>query len=246
MSLRRALALGGFALRVNLGTRATWIGALAGLAVLLLGPTLALHAGRGWSFDPELGLFGFLLAALFLLRSGLETQRAVDLDTFLRHGLATPLEHAAGMVVSLLGSWAILCAAGFLAILAVSGGDAGLAAWHAGAWGTRAFLLLGFVPWVEARAELRVPFLLPALAYLGLVVALTVVLDEERAIALFTPVDREAPATLARLASHAALAFAAAGGGFVLASARRPGLLWRRLRRAEVVSLRHGRAPEQG
>ena len=233
------LAISGFALRTNLRSWRTRTGVLAGLLITLLGPLLAWHGGRGWSYDPDLGWFGFFVAALFLARSGLEEQRAHDLDTFLALNYTGRFRHALAMVVSLVTAWGLLCVGTFLTTLALSG-DPGSAAWLTTSWGLRGLLVLGFVPWVEARVRLHVPLLLPALVYFGMVLTLSLVLDEQTALRLFAAVERGRPETLQQLAAQAAVVFAAATLAFLTAAwlgerVRGPGRL--------MVSFRHGVAP---
>lgn len=216
------VALAGFALRTNLRSWGTRLGIFAGLAIVLLGPVVAWDGGRGWTLDLDLGFYGCFVAALFLLRSGLEAQRSSNLDTFLRHDLATPVAHAAGMAASLLAAWGLFCAGTFATLLLASAGDIGTAAWYTASWGLRLLLLLGFVLWTEAFATLRLPLLLPALVYFGLLIALTIVLDEERAMALFLFVDRSRPEGLLRLGAYAVGWFALSTGLFTLTSAAGP------------------------
>ena len=223
MSRPNVVAIAGFALLTNLRSWGTRLGIIAGVAIVMLGSAVTWHGGRGWTLDRDLGFYGCFVAALFLLRSGLEAQRATNLDTFLQRDLASPVQHSLGMAVSLLAAWGLFCAGTFATLLLASAGDIGTAAWYTASWGLRLLLLLGFVLWVEAFATIRLPLLLPALIYFGLLLVLTLVLDEERAMALFLAVDRSRPSGLLRLGAHALGGFVLSTGLFTLVSAIGPG-----------------------
>ena len=65
----RAAAVAAFSAATNGRMATTRVGLAAGVAITLLGPVLALSAGRGWRFDGDLGFYGFLVASVFGLRS---------------------------------------------------------------------------------------------------------------------------------------------------------------------------------
>lgn len=235
-TLGRSLAVARFAVGSNLGRWLTRGGLLAGAGVMVLGPLLSARQGLGWHFDREIGFLGFFTMALFTVRSGLEEQRELELVTFVRHNLASPIEHGLGLVIGLGGTWLGLCALTFGTVLIATVGDVSMAAWATAAWGLRLLVILGFVLLVEAIASLRLPLILPSFGYLGLLVALSVILPEEHALALFIPVERGDSAALARLAIQGVASFAATAGLFLaLTVFARP--LGHRLR--QIVPLRH-------
>jgi len=197
----RAVALAAFAIRTNARSAITAGGMLGFIAIALLGPIVSMKNGTGWTLDPDLLFFGYLTGALFVLRSGLEQQRECGLQTFLRHNFSSPLEHGLGAVLSLLGTWLLLTTALFALALVCSAGDVATAAWHAWALGVPLAVLLPFVIMVESVSSLRIPMILPVLAYLALAVTLALTMGEARMAAILglTP-DRGDPATSLRLA----------------------------------------------
>lgn len=215
-SAARIAALAAFALRTNLRSGLALGGLLMAVAVMLVGPVLAVTRGLAWSFDGEFGFFGFLVLVLFALRSGHQEQRELGMTVYFRRNLVSGVEHALAMVGSALAAWTAVCVAGFLATLAISGGDASTAAWYTASWGLRALLLVGFVPLVEQTASFRLPFLLPALGYLVLLVALTIVLPEGEALALFVPTEPGDVRALGRLALQAGILVPITSAAFVL------------------------------
>lgn len=231
----RVLAIARFALWTNLRRGLTRGGIALGILLMALGPVVALANDLAWGFDEQFGFFGFLVIALFGLRSGLQEQRELGMTTFFRCNVLRPVEHALAMVLSLLGAWVAICAVVFLAILIISGGRAGLAGWYTASWGIRTLLLLGFVPLVERVASFRLPLFLPALAYVTLVVAMTLLLPEAEAIALFVPTELGDRDALRELALQAAVVFPASSGLFLLVTAVEP---WIR-RIGDVVPIRH-------
>lgn len=231
----RVLAVARFALWSNLRRGLTRAGLLLGVLLMLLGSVVAVANDLAWGFDEQFGFFGFLVMALFGLRSGLQEQSELGMTTFLRCNVLRPVEHALAMVLSLLGAWVAICAAVFLAILIVSGGRVGLAGWYTASWGVRTLLLLGFVPLVERVASFRLPLFVPALAYVTLLVALTLLLPESEAIALFVPTELGDLGALRELALQAAVIFAASSALFLLLTAVEP---WIR-RLGKVVPMRH-------
>lgn len=212
----RIAATASFAIRANLRSGLVRGGLLMALAVMLVGPLVAVTRGLAWSFDPEFGFFGFLVLALFTIRSGHQEQRELGMAEFFRQNFVGAMAHALAMVASTLAAWAAVCATGFLAILAISGGELGTACWYTASWGLRTLLLVGLVPLVEQTASFRLPLLLPALGYLILLVALTILLPEEEAIALFVPTTPGETRALGRLALQAGILVPAATTAFVL------------------------------
>lgn len=222
MAVARISALAAFAVRGNLRGGLARGGALMGVAVMLVGPVLAVTRGLSWSFDGQFGFFGFLVLCLFTIRSGYQEQRELGLTVFFRLNVASPGEHAVAMVVSVLCAWAAACAVGFVAILGVSGGDARTAAWYTAAWGLRTLLLVGFVPMVEQAAAFRLPFLVPGVSYLVLLVAASIALPESDAIALFVPTEPGDVEALGRLGVQGAILLPTASATFVLLAITAP------------------------
>ena len=202
-------------LRTNLSMWMTRGGLIGMLLITLLGPVLAYTRGAGWSFDSDLGFYGFLIGALFVLRSGLEEQRDVGLVVYLRQNLMTHVEHSLGLFISLIASWLVLCIFGFLGLLIATAGDAATAAWHTWAWGGQALMLAGFVPLVEAVSRFRLPFVLVAIIYFALVIAGSLVLGEARLGELLVVLDRGDPSTTLRMLGRIALSLAITLAAFV-------------------------------
>lgn len=205
----RILEVARFAVLANLRSDLTRGGVVLGSLIMATGPLAALAQGAAWSFDGQFGFFGFLVIALFGMRSGLQEQRELGMVAFFRHNVMGPLEHALAMLASLLASWAALCAIVCGVILVLGGGDTGIAAWYSAAWGLRALLLLGFVPLVERAASFRLPLLVPALMYFVLMLVLMAVLPEGEALALFVVTPPGDLASLGRLGGQAAVMLAA-------------------------------------
>lgn len=236
--LRRAdriRAMAALALRANLRSGLARGGLVMAVAIMLTGPLMNVTADRPWGFDAELGFYGFLILALFTLRSGHQEQRELGLDVFLRQNMANSLEHSLSSIVSVLGAWTAVCTWSFLAILVISGGDLDLASWYTASWGVRSLLLVGFVPLVEHGAAFRLPFLVPVIVYLVLVITLAVVLPEEKAVALFIPLEHGESESLARLALQAAVLLTAASTAFVLLASAEP---WARRRIGRILPSR--------
>lgn len=221
---RRTAALARFAVASNLGRWMTRGGLVAGAAIMALGSFLSVQQGTGWRFDDDFGFMGFVVMALFAVRSGLEEQRELELTTFTAHNLAPRLEHALGFLCASLAVWGIVSMAGFLGVVIASGGDIETAAWTVTAWSLRLLILLGFVPLVEAVASVRLPLILPGLAYLGAIVTLTLVLSEERAFTLIVITQQGDLGSYARVAGQAAASFVVTGAVFVTVYSARPGL----------------------
>lgn len=235
-TLRRTAALARFAVASNLGRWMTRGGLIAGVAVMALGSFLSVQQGAGWRFDDDFGFMGFFVMALFAVRSGLEDQRELGLTTFTAHNLAHRHEHALGFLGAALAVWGVVSLAGFLGIVIASGGDFGTAAWIILAWGLRLLLLLGCVPLVEAVASVRLPLILPAFAYLGTIVTLTLVLSEERAFTLIAITQLGDLGSYAPLAGQAAASLLVTSALFVTAYSARAGL---RAALRNIVPIRH-------
>jgi hypothetical protein len=204
MRVSAVVAMAGFAIRTNFRSAVTRGGLVAVVAIAALGPVGALWSGSGWDLDPELLVYGFIAGSIFVLRSGLEQQRERGLMTFLRQNFASPVEHAAGAVLALLGSWAALTGVLFATALAL-GGSPGEAIWYAWVCGLGVAVLLPFVLLVETVSELRIPMLLPVLGYLVLAVVLSLWLDPQRMVAILgVAADPDHPASSLRLAVRAA------------------------------------------
>jgi len=202
----RSLAIARFAVGANFRSWLTRGGMIMGAAVMALGPTLSALKGQGWVYDGDIAFMGLFVLSLFAIRSGLAEYRELGLDMFVRHNLASRMEYLVGLLLGLLGTWLVLCATIFVVRLGLSG-DAYRAMWTTMTWGTRLLVLLGFVPLVEAVSSLRVPLIMPALVYMGLILALTLAIQEDQAMALFIPVEAGDVAALQRLAVQAVVAF---------------------------------------
>lgn len=187
MSVRRTAALARFALVNNLRTPYTWAGGALLLAFSLLGLWGSARAGEGWVIDTGLVSDGALVAAVFGLRSGLTAQRRGGLQTYLRMNFMSPVEHMAGAITSLVASWLLVCAALFVIILVLPGAGAAEAAWVTTVFGLRTGVLLPFVIVTEAVTTIDIPFFLPGIAYVGLVMVLVFTLGEVRAVAALAP-----------------------------------------------------------
>lgn len=187
MKPARSVALARYAVAGNVRTPYTWVGAFALVAMALLGAYSSARAGNGWAVDFRFLFDGGLLAAMFAVRSGLIAQRTGGLQAFLRANLVSPAEHLAGAILSLLASWLMVCAGVFLLTWLLPGGGIANAAWNAAVFGLRTGLLLPFVIVAESVSAIELPFFLPALAYLLLLLALVIALGEIRAIAILAP-----------------------------------------------------------
>ena len=182
---RRAVAIARFAVALNLRTPYTWVGGGLFVALAVLGLYASARAGRGWVLDPGLVVDGALLAAVFGVRSGLIVQRTSGLRRYLLESFASPVEHAAGMILSLLVSWALVCAG--VLVLVLSGGGPAAAAWHAAAFALRTGVLLPFVLLTESITTVDLPFFVPGLAYVGLIMVLVLTLGEVESLAVLAP-----------------------------------------------------------
>jgi hypothetical protein len=234
----RVWALGAFAFRTNLRRWTTRGGAAAGLAVLVLGPLISVVAGRRWEVDRSLAFYGFVVALLFGLRSGLAEEREGDLDVFLTHNLVSRAEHTGAMVLSLLLTWSLFLAGTFGAIALVSG-DIGFAVWSTTSWGMRSAIPMGLVLGIEQISTFRLPLVLPVFGYLFVLVVSTVLIGEERALDWFVVTDRSDPSTLIPLGVQALIVSVIGLGGSLAVAALRGGRPGRR----GVVPSSHGGAP---
>jgi hypothetical protein len=218
VSARRCFALARFAFRANARSAMARGGVAAFLLIALLGPFISLRNGQGWVLDEDMLFLGFIVGALFALRSGLEQQRESGLQTFLRHNLATPLEHAAGGVLALLATWLLLAVLMFVVALVCSAGDPGTAAWQAWVWGLWLGVLLPFLLFTETFSTLRIPLVLPLIAYFALIITLVFTLGEPRALLLLgTRADPAHPLTSLNLAGRAATVLVLGLAGYLAA-----------------------------
>jgi hypothetical protein len=187
VSARRAIALARFALANNLRTPYTWVGAILMVAVAGLGVYSSARRGDGWVVDFSFLFDGAILAAIFGIRSGLIAQRTGGLQTFLRINFMSPLEHMTGAIISLLGGWLLVCAGVFVLALALPGAGPVDAAWYAAIFGLRSGVLLPFVIMAESVSTIELPFFLPGLAFMALLVTLALAVGELRAAMILVP-----------------------------------------------------------
>jgi hypothetical protein len=175
------------AVATNAATPLTWIGLLAFAFTATVGLASS-HARDGvLAIDPPFLFYGGVVGAILALRSGLSAQREGGLDTFLRLNFMSPLAHTGGIVLGLLGSWALFCAFAFVLALLLSGGEVATAAWYAWSLGLRIGMLLPFVIVVEATSSLRIPLFVPTAAWFALLIGLSLAVGEDRAVALMSP-----------------------------------------------------------
>jgi hypothetical protein len=241
--LGRIMALGWFAMRTNLRSPMAIGGLVACGLVAALGPLLSWTGGRGWRVDGDLLFYAYLVGGLFVLRSGVEQQREGGLQAFIRHNLASPVEHALGAVVALLGAWLLLTGLLFLLTLLLSFGDVATAAWYAWAFGLALSLFLPFALMVESVSSFRIPLILPLILYMALAVGLALTVGEARTAAILgISADRSDPASSLRLAARAALVAPLGFAMFVASVWVRAGRPARRV----LVPSHHGDAPNGG
>ena len=214
MSARRAVALARYAFMGNLRTPYTWAGAGGFLGLSLLGVWASARAGDGWVVDVGLVADAAILAAVLVIRSGLIPQRTGGLRTYLRMNFVSPVEHSTGMILSLVSSWLLVCAGLFLTIVLLPGGTGADAAWQVTLFGLRTGLLLPFILLTEMTTDIDIPFFLPGIAFVGLLMVLVFTLGEVEALAVLAPPMaahdyRTALPSLARLVTVNALGFGA-------------------------------------
>lgn len=203
---RRIGALARYALAGILRTPYTWVAAVLLVAMALLGLYSSARRGLGWQLSTAFLADGALLAAVFGLRSGLIDQRVSGVGTFLRMNLVTPTEHMAGMAVSLVGSWLLLCAALFTLATVLPGGGPATAAWETWLFVLRTLPLLPLVLVMETASDIQLPFFVPALLWVAAALVLIALLGEARAMAVVNPpvVHLDYASTLPRAARAAA------------------------------------------
>jgi hypothetical protein len=237
------MALGCFAVRTNLRSPMALGGLAACVLVATLGPVLSWTGGRGWLLEGDLLFYAYLVGGLFVLRSGVEQQREGGLQSYIRHNLATPVEHALGAVLALLGAWLLLTGLLFLVTLLLSMGDVATAVWYAWTFGLGLSLFLPFTLMVESVSSFRIPLVLPLILYMALAVGLALTVGEARTAAILgISADRSDPASSLRLAARAALVAPLGFAVFVASVWIRAGRPTRRV----MVPSRHGDAPNGG
>jgi hypothetical protein len=139
---------------------------------------------------------------------------------------ASPVEHMSGAIGALLVNWLLVCAGLFVVCLILPGGGPAEAAWQASAFATRTGQLLPFVIMAESATTIEIPFFLPALIYMAIIVVLTFTLGEVETMAAFAPpVQPYHYATLTPYVVRSAISWGA-GFGAILA------VVWFRARRA--------------
>jgi hypothetical protein len=185
--MRRVGALARYALANNIRTPYTWAGGALFAGMTLLGLWSSARAGEGWAIDPSLTFDGALLAAVFGIRSGLIAQRTGGLRIYLRMNFLSPLEHWAGLLLSLVGSWLLVCLALFAVELVLPGAGLADAAWQVSFFAVRTAVVLPFVLVAEQVTTIEIPFFLPALVYFGAVVVLVLSLGQVEAMATLAP-----------------------------------------------------------
>lgn len=183
----RVRALARYSLGCTLRTPYAWVAAVLLVALTLLGLYSSARAGLGWRLSTSFLTQGAFLAAVIGLRSGLIDQRMAGTRTFLRMNLMTPVEHTAGLTLSLLGAWLLLCAAMLGLALTLPGGGLETAAWETWLFALRTLPLLPLVLVMERVSDIQLPFFGPALLWLALLLLLIPLLGEVRAVALMNP-----------------------------------------------------------
>jgi hypothetical protein len=222
MNFSHSLAVCGFAMRTNLRSAVSRIGIAGMLALVAVGVLGSWTAGRGLVADPNFLFLGYLSAALFTFRSGVEAQRETGLFTFLRCNFVAPVDHGVAMVLSLLGSWAAITALLMVVSVAFSGGDPALAAWNAVAFGLVAMPFLPFTLMVESATSFRLPLLVPVLGYLIAAALLVAVVGEARAVEIVRfDLDAADPLSLLRFGARAGLVLAGGMAVYLAAVALR-------------------------
>lgn len=202
--IRRVLALARHSVHTNLRTPFTWTGAALLVAVSLLGPVISLRNHGTWSFDPEMLGTGFAFGALFVVRSGLVEQRTGGLQDFLRVNFITPSQHVLAAVLSLTATWLLYSAWAFAVALALSAGDAGLAAWTVWLLALTLGMLLPYALMVECASDLRTPLFVPGFIYFAGLFILAAALGYQRMAELLgLNADRAWPASSLPLAARA-------------------------------------------
>ena len=248
--MRRTLALAGYALHANLLAPFTWTGAALVPGIALLGSLAALVQEGAWSYQPALLAVGFVLGAIFVIRSGLVEQRTGGLQDFLRTDFVSPAVHMSAAVLSLVATWLLFSAYTFIVALVLSGGDAGGAAWSAWTLSLRLGMLLPFVVMVEAAADVKTPLVVPGALYFALLFAVALFVGAPEAVELLgLDTDRAFPWRSSRpLAIRTAVSlvagFALVLAGTAVRGRKRRGLL--REAASDIGASGHGGAPGAG
>jgi hypothetical protein len=217
----RVMAVAMHMVRANTRMGLTRAGFLVFPLIALLGPLGSWTGGDGWALDQELFFYGFLVGALFVIRSGLGEQREGDMDTFLRLNFVSPLEHAAAVLLSLVSTWLGFCGLAFLVGMAVSA-DPPAAAWITVSLTARSGLLIAVVPFVEAATRLRAPLILPVLGFLALMLGLSVTVGEGTMLRLLGSAGQQGdPASFFPVAARSAAGLGLGSLAFLAGSARR-------------------------
>jgi hypothetical protein len=137
---------------------------------------------------------------------------------------ASPVEHMAGAMVALLISWLLVCAALFLVVLVLPGGGPAAAAWQAAFFAARTGMLLPFVIVAESTTTIDIPFFLPAMAFMGILMILVFTMGEvEATTALAPPAEPGVFRTLVPSVVRVAWVWVVGFGGII-------GVVWARAR----------------
>ncbi|MDX1673735.1 MAG: hypothetical protein R3314_02940 [Longimicrobiales bacterium] len=215
MRIRRVVALARFDVSHGLRSPYAWVGGALLILLTVLGVVASARAGRGIAVDAGFVFDGALLAAVFGVRSGRVARRTSGLRPYLS-GFVTPVEEAGADILALLTVWGLVCGAVLLLNLPGPGG-AGDAAWHATVFAVRTGVLLPFVIVAESVTTIEIPFFLPVLAFVGLLMTLVLTVGEAEAVAaLAPPMPRGEWTTAGPVAARTGLVLALGIGVLVL------------------------------
>lgn len=150
-------ALAADALRRRLQGRMACLAGLFFVLVLIAG-----HA-PGWRYgeiaaegDRWFG-FGYIAAAAMVVRLGWADDRVRGFDEYLTVNFVHARDYLGAKLLALLGTIAAAGAFGFLAALAISGGDPVYAGWYAAAYSIEAALLVPLIVGIECASDVTVP-----------------------------------------------------------------------------------------